>query len=169
MFWKKKNHSEALIFLESHEARSSFRVCPPFSEPIRIQFRGQSVPVENIGAAGIAFPNKGFKRGDSQRIVLDLPGEDTTLSVTAEIIHMDPNGTCHCRFVGLSEDDRNAIHRYMLAVQLREVRGKKRAVGRMRQSQNPAGPGKSIRGASKKLLDSQGAYPRPQRPPAHCK
>lgn len=138
MFSKRKNHSEVLVLLESNDARKSFRVCPPLSEPIRIECHGKSIPLKNIGATGLAFPNKGFKPGESHRVSFHLPRENTPISVTAKIIDIDPDEICHCRFLGLDEDGRNAIHRYMLAVQIQEIRARKNAVAGTRPAQKTA-------------------------------
>lgn len=128
MFWKKKNNAEDLIFFESNEARGSFRICPSPEEPITTAFQGKCVLVENIGATGIAFRDQGFRPGQSQSMVFDLPGENRTISATVRIVDINVDGMCHGQFIGLSEDDCNAIHRYMLAAQIRQVRMKRQAL-----------------------------------------
>lgn len=158
MFWKKKKYPKAMVFLESNDARRSFRVCPPLSEPICIEFREKNITVKNIGAAGIAFENQGFAPGDSQRIVFDLPRENATISVTAEIISIDPDGMCHCRFLGLNEDGHNAIHRYLLAVQIEQLRDKKKGIARISPAEKPAGPHKLVQAVAQKLPNGRGTY-----------
>jgi hypothetical protein len=135
LFWKKKNKAEALVSLDSHDARSSFRVCPPLTEPIRITFCSKSIALIDIGASGIAFQNDGFSEGDTDQIQLTLPTEKSAISVTVEIISIDTRGICHCQFLELAEHDQNAIHRYMLALQIREARKKRRSLGRFREHQ----------------------------------
>ena len=165
MFWKKKNNSETLILFESKNMRSSVRVRPLSTEPVKTVFQGKPIVVENIGASGIAFRNDGFGPGDSQKITFDLPTENMAVSVTTEIIDIDSEGICHCRFVGLGEEDFNAIHRYMLAVQIRHVRNKRRPSPRFRS------PEKSDKLAMprQKLSSSRGGYSRPKTSPLQCK
>jgi hypothetical protein len=164
LFWKKKNNSETLILFESNDMRSSIRVRPLSTEPIKSVFQGKPIVAENIGASGIAFRNQGFGQGDSQKIKFDLPTENTAVSVTTEIIDIDSEGICHCRFVGLSEDDFNAIHRYMLTIQIREVRKNRQVSPKTRRPEKPAGPGKPCQ----KLSCSRGVYSRPETSPLHC-
>jgi hypothetical protein len=169
LFWKKKNLSEVLVLVESNDARTSFRVCPPLSEPIYIEFRGKSIALKDIGAAGMAFEDHGFNPGDSQHIVFDLPTEKTTLSATVEITHIDPDGMCHCRFLGLDQEGQNAIHRYMLAVQIQEARGKKKAVSAVGPDGRPAGSDQPCQPVPKRLPDGRKTYPRAGGSRAACK
>lgn len=76
--------------------------------------------------------------GDSQSITFDLPGENVTLSVKIEIIDIDLQGMCHCRFLGLSDDFINAIHRYVLAVQKEELRLRRNSSRRLHQTEKTA-------------------------------
>lgn len=66
--------------------------------------------------------NNNYKAGDSLPITFDLPGEHVTVSGRIEIIGIDGQGVCHCRFLDLTNDLINAIHRYVLAVQKQVVR-----------------------------------------------
>ncbi len=127
MFSKKSQEAEEIISFDSNDARTSYRVSPPPSQPIRAEFQGKPVTIRNIGAAGMAFPDDHFRVGDSHRMEFVLPGENLTVSAETKIVGVDDKGLCHCRFVGLRDDFFNAIHRYMLAVQVQEVRTKKRA------------------------------------------
>jgi len=129
LFWKKKTKPQLLVAYESDETRSSFRVRPLSTEPIRVSFQGKSVLVENIGASGMAFRNQDFRTKQSETISIHLPGEGAVLSIEAQIVEIDKDGLCHCRFIGLDEDASNAIHRYLLAVQVRQARMKREAQG----------------------------------------
>ena len=145
--------------------RSSVRVRPLSTEPIKTVFQGKPLMVENIGASGIAFRNDGFVLGDSEKITFDLPTENIVVSVTTEILDIDSEGICHCRFVGLGEEDFNAIHRYMLAVQIRHVRKKRRPSPRLRSPEKLDNPAVS----RQKLSGARGGYSRPKRSPLQCK
>jgi hypothetical protein len=125
LFWKKRNKSDDIVSFESNDARTSFRVSPLSTEPITLEFNGRPVLLKNIGAAGIAFENRDFMKGDSQPVTFILPGENVPVSAEAQIVEIDSDGVCHCGFAGLSEEDYDAIHRYMLAVQIQEIRNKR--------------------------------------------
>jgi len=116
---------------DADDRRSSFRVRPPSTEPIGIEFQGKSVFVKDIGGGGLSFCNNRFQVGDSQSITLDLPGEDITVRVTMEIVEIDRQDVCHGRFTASSHDAINAIHRYMLTVQKDMLRMRKRAARKM--------------------------------------
>jgi hypothetical protein len=116
---------------DADDRRSSFRVRPPSTEPIGIEFQGKSVFVKDIGGGGLSFRNNRFKVGDSQSITLALPGEDITVHVTMEIVEIDEQDVCHGRFTASSHEAINAIHRYMLTVQKDMLRMRKRAARKM--------------------------------------
>ncbi len=111
--------------MESNDARASFRVSPLSTEPITLEFKGRPVLLKNIGAVGIAFENRDCMKGDSQPITFVLPGENVKVSAEAQIVEIDSDGVCHCGFSGLREEDYDAIHRYMLGVQIQEIRNKR--------------------------------------------
>lgn len=103
---------------------------------MRIAFQGKSVFVKDIGAGGLSFCNENFRVGDSQSVRLDLPGEDMMIRVTVEIIDMDRQGVCHCRFTAASHDAINAIHRYVLKVQKHTLRRKQSTEPKMSPSEH---------------------------------
>jgi len=130
LFWKSRKTTEEIFSVNATDQRSSFRVTPPSDPPLQTVFRGRTVSVENIGGAGLSFSHDGFKAGDSDVIVLDLPGATQPITARTEIITVDGKNICHCRFVGLDEDSFNAIHKYVLAVQIEDVRKKRKATRR---------------------------------------
>ena len=127
LFWRRKGNSEEVFAFDSTDRRTSFRVSPPLDEPIPVEFCGRSFLIKDIGAAGLSFANNHLKAGDSQRVVFNLPGENLTLSAMTEIVEIDRQGVCHCRFIALGEDFSNAIHRYLLRIQKQELRANKRS------------------------------------------
>jgi hypothetical protein len=129
---------------DADDRRSSFRVRPPSTEPIGIEFQGKSVFVKDIGGGGLSFYNNRFKVGDSQSITLDLPGEDITVRVTMEIVEIDEQDVCHGRFTASSHDALNAIHRYMLTVQKNSLRMKRRVAREMSRSKDRATQARSL-------------------------
>lgn len=125
MFWRRKRKDNRLFSFDSENQRSSFRVSPLKDAPIQIGFRGKPVHLLDIGAVGLAFADQGFQVGDKQVIELALPGEPRALSPTIEVVEIDTDNVCHCAFIDLDEDSVNAIHRYMLKVQVQEIRNAK--------------------------------------------
>ncbi len=130
MFWKSRKTTEEIFSVNATDQRSSFRVTPPSERPLRTVFRGKTVRVENIGGAGLSFSHDDLKAGDSDVVVLDLPEAKAPITARTEIITVDGKNICHCRFVELDEDAFNAIHKYVLAVQVENLRKKRKATRR---------------------------------------
>jgi hypothetical protein len=144
LFWKNKQNDLEIFSYNANDRRSSFRVHPPSTEPIRIAFQGKSVSVKDIGGGGLCFCNNNFGVGDSQSIMLDLPGEAMTVCVTMQIIEIDQQDICHGRFVAPNHDVINAIHRYMLMVQKNSLRMKRRVAREMSRSEDRATQARSL-------------------------
>lgn len=134
MFWKRGQNDPEIISPDSSDQRSSYRVRPLSTEPIRIEFKGKTLFVKDLSAGGLSFCNDNFAAGDSQLITLDLPGKNVTITAKTEVIEIDRQGVCHCRFVGLRDDFVNVIHRYVMAIQVEEMREKTRDSRKMSQS-----------------------------------
>lgn len=130
MFWKSRKTTEEIFSVNATDQRSSFRVAPPSDRPLQTVFQGKPVIVGNISATGLSFSHDDFKAGSSDVVVLDLPGASAPISARMEIVAVDRKNICHCRFVGLDEDAFNAIHRYVLALQVEAVRKKRKATRR---------------------------------------
>ena len=125
MFWKEKqNNSETFLF-ESNDRRLAYRVSPRANTPIIFEFGGEKVQAVNIGAGGLAFKNKGFKRGDTQTIELLLPYQNITLAPILKISTIDDQNVCHCQFREIGEDEVEAIHQYVLNMQKKIIKSKK--------------------------------------------
>jgi hypothetical protein len=131
LFWKRKKSDSQVFSFHSEDQRTSFRVTPLRDSPVEIRFGGKPVRLKNIGAVGVAFPNDGFQVGSTQVIDLNLPGESQALSAEIEIVDIDTDEVCHCTFVSLNQEAVNAIHRYMLRVQIAEIRNAKKCIGRV--------------------------------------
>jgi len=144
LFWKDKQNDLEIFSYDANDRRSSFRVRPPSTEPIRITFQGKSVSVKDIGGGGLSFCNNNFEVGDSQSVTLDLPGEGINVSVTMQILEIDQQDVCHGRFVAPSHDVINAIHRYMLTVQKNSLRMKRRIAREMSRSEDRPAHARSL-------------------------
>ena len=125
LFWKNKKTPEDIFSYDSNEKRASFRVTPPSSEPIHASFKGDPIIVKDIGAHGISFRHPDLESGDTDQVTITLPGLDKTISAHTKIICIDKDGVCHCQFQDLDEASENILHRYVLAVQLFEIKARK--------------------------------------------
>ena len=129
MFWKKKNEPQkkSLIEQTADEVRGSFRVSPSSDEPIEFTFDKKMVSVSDLSAGGLSFKNDGFKVGTQEDVKLKLPGEETPMDITLEVIKIiEAKNICCCEFLELSGEDEDAIYGYAMKRQKEELRAKKK-------------------------------------------
>ena len=126
MFWKKKKVIKELFTYESCNFRSSFRVYPSYDEPISMIINNRNVEVVDIGAGGISFTNAGYKLGDVLPSLITLPFKDLQVETEISIVRISDEGTAHCAFKGISKEDSEYIHKYMLEKQKQELREKRK-------------------------------------------
>ena len=129
MFWKKKNEPQkkSLIEQTADEVRGSFRVSPSSDEPIEFTFDKKMVSVSDLSAGGLSFKNDGFKVGTQEDAKLKLPGEETPMDITLEVIKIiEAKNICCCEFLELSGEDEDAIYGYAMKRQKEELRAKKK-------------------------------------------
>jgi len=127
LFWKRKKKDNQAFSFHSQDQRRSFRVTPLPHAPVEICFGGKPVRLQNIGAVGVAFLDDGFQIGDTQVVDLTLPGESQPISAKIEIVDIDTDHVCHCAFLDLDQEFVDTVHRYMLKVQIAEIRQAKTA------------------------------------------
>jgi hypothetical protein len=111
---------------ESFDRREHFRVYPSISAPIFLIFNGEQAQVINIGAGGLAFKNKSFKKGDSLSVEFKLPIENVSLSALLEVKVVDDKNICRCQFKEIGAEASEAIHQYVLIRQKEIIRSKKK-------------------------------------------
>lgn len=127
MFWKKKPPTDMKLFSYDSECRREYaRVQPLETEPLSAVIGGKKAAVVDIGAGGLAFECGGFNSGDRLDVVIELPGEKGVAGII-EILDSDESGGCHARFVQISEDMVELIHRYVLDVQKKRARSKSKS------------------------------------------
>ena len=129
MFWKKKKtpQKKSLIEQTSNEVRGSFRVFPSADEPIEFTFSKKMVTVSDLSAGGLSFKNQGFKVGTQENVTLQLPGEDTNMEITLEVVKIiEAKNMCCCEFLDLNGDDEDAIYGYAMKRQKEELQAKKK-------------------------------------------
>ena len=126
MFWKKKSKDTGKkLFKNPTETRGAFRVYPSKENPIVISVGGTQLKAVDISAGGISFDNKKFKLGATYPLELTLPKGKGTFSVKTEILKIDDKNVCRCKIVGLSADQEDQVHSYILARQKEEIAQKK--------------------------------------------
>ena len=131
MFWRKKAQGEPMIEYENDSLREAFRFTPGNTELLEITFMGKKIPVKDISAGGISFiNNKEFTVGDTDMVTIRLKdteaGFDHALTPAVEIVEIDSQNICHCRFQGLDHEEAEIVHRYILLRQKRLIRKQKK-------------------------------------------
>ncbi len=125
MFWKKKKSETDIISYESDNRRESFRYHFRNCKGFQIDFKEKKVWVLNIGAGGMAFPNKGFDKLDVDfvRFTLDIPNfnGDSAFSAKIRILTIDKNNICHSIFEECPLEHYELIHKYVLEMQKNDL------------------------------------------------
>ncbi len=122
MFWRKKKNKKVSLTYESDNKRSSFRYYPPESDSFYIRIDDNTYKVDNISAAGIAFKNVDFKKGEIKQADFNLPMVNTSMSISLSILFIDHLNICHCEFLNMSDGETDAIHQYVFEKQMQDLR-----------------------------------------------
>ena len=126
MFWKKKTkETEKKLFTSTSGTRGTFRVYPSKENPIILKVGGTSLNAVDISAGGISFDNKNFKLGATYPMEMALPQGRGTFNLKTEILKIDDKDVCRCKILGLSPDQEDTVHSYILARQKEEIAQKK--------------------------------------------
>ena len=126
MFWKKKTkETEKKLFTNPSGTRGSFRVYPSKENPVSLKVGGTSLDAVDICSGGISFDNKNFKLGATYSMEMALPQGRGTFNLKTEILKIDDKDVCSCKIVGLSPDQEDTVHAYILARQKEEIAQKK--------------------------------------------
>lgn len=126
MFWKKKTkETEKKLFTSPAGTRGSFRVYPSKENPIILKVGGTSLNAVDISAGGISFDNKNFKLGATYSMEMVLPQGRGTFNAKTEILKIDDTEVCRCKIIGLSPDEEDGVHAYILDRQKEEIAQKK--------------------------------------------
>jgi hypothetical protein len=127
LFWKKKTKEPGKkLFKNPTETRGAFRVYPSKEDPIIIKVGSTNLNAVDISAGGISFDNKGFKLGATYPMEVSLPKGKGAFNVKTEILKIDDTDVCRCKIVGLSPDQEDSIHSYILSRQKEEIANQKR-------------------------------------------
>jgi hypothetical protein len=86
---------------------------------------GTSLNAVDISAGGISFDNKNFKLGATYSMEMVLPQGRGTFDAKTEILKIDDKEVCRCKIIGLSPDQEDGVHSYILDRQKEEIAQKK--------------------------------------------
>ena len=126
MFWKKKTkETEKKLFTSPAGTRGSFRVYPSKENPIILKVGSTSLNAVDISSGGISFDNKNFKLGATYSMEMVLPQGRGTFNAKTEILKIDDTEVCRCKIIGLSPDQEDGVHSYILDRQKEEIAQKK--------------------------------------------
>ncbi len=112
-----------MISYESYNRRGSFRIDLSDAEPVLARIKDKEVKLINIGALGVSFNNLGLKKGETFSTHFNLPRLNIQIDVVLEIIKIDKN-ICRCKFIEISDDSIESIHKYMLLIQKESIKKK---------------------------------------------
>jgi hypothetical protein len=130
LFWKKKKNNdeskeEKLLFKMPVETRGAFRVYPSKENPVNLKVSGVDLPALDLSAGGISFANKSFKKNVELPLSIQLPHLSHPIKVKVEILKIDDGDVCRAKIVGLSPQEEDDIHHYILTRQKEELEEKK--------------------------------------------
>lgn len=122
LFWKKKTKDTGKkLFKNPSETRGAFRVYPSKENPLIIKVGSTELIAVDISAGGISFDNKKFKLGATYPLEITLPRGKGTFTVKTEVLKIDDKDVCRCKIVGLSDDQEDQVHSYILTRQKEEI------------------------------------------------
>ena len=130
MFWKKKKKSNEdvgghLFQYESSCRRKNVRVFTQSGRPVYLKISDQTAPMVNISAGGLACRCTNAPPGEIVPVELQFPESEQKIRARAEVLSVDNQGICHCKFIDLPPEATDAIHLFVLGVQKAELRRKK--------------------------------------------
>ena len=122
MFSRKKN--DLLIAPMYEEGRAFFRIEPSEKSPIDVFIKSHTYRIKFIGDGGIGVYRRGneeLKVGEEYSFEMTLPLIDETISGTIRIVDISDRAY-YGVFVGLSPQETEKIHHFVLEIQKREKR-----------------------------------------------
>ncbi|MCP4117640.1 MAG: PilZ domain-containing protein [Desulfobacteraceae bacterium] len=118
-----------MIIYETDNKREAFRYTPAPPDTMTIDFLDKSIDLIDISAGGVSFRDQGFAKGEQDKISLDLRDTDLkqshVFSIAIRILDIDALEICHCIFENPSEEQVEAIHRFLLVKQKKEIQQRK--------------------------------------------
>ena len=109
-------------------ARAAYRVVPDPDDPVILVIHGNLCRVMDISASGLSFAAGEIAPGRRYTFALDLPTAKTEIRGTLDILPKAEQGSLHCKFVDLTAEHIDQLHRYVLIRQkeaIRSLRGRR--------------------------------------------
>lgn len=130
MFWKKKNKVEAPTdspkIIAPQDSRQSFRIAPAEDAPVTLFAGGASYEVLDISSGGISLSSTSLKVGQELDSEFDLPmgieAGSEKIFIRVKVLRRGQNNICHCRFLNMTPEKEDKIHKYVLERQKEELR-----------------------------------------------
>ena len=132
MFWKKKGDSgddkDKKLFEMPTETRGAFRVYPSKEEPVILKLEGgkNTVHATDISSGGISFDNKGYKLNTTLSVEMSIPQLTKPLIGKLKIVKIDDKDSCKCIIQGMTPEQDDLVHNYVLKRQKEEIIEKKK-------------------------------------------
>lgn len=102
--------------------RTAYQVVPDPDDPIILQIEGRLSRVVDISANGFSMPEQIVAPGRRYPFSLDLPTAQVPISGYVDVLPLSEDGDTECRFVNLSVEEIESIHRYVLIRQKTAIR-----------------------------------------------
>ena len=102
--------------------RGAYSVVPDPDDPVILQLDGRLVRVLDISAGGFTVPSGAIATGRRYPFSLDLPTARAPIAGYADVLPESDSAAVQGRFVDLSADELDALHRYVLIRQKEAIR-----------------------------------------------
>ena len=131
MFWKKKNKGEppppgTSRIIAPQDSRQSFRITPSEDAPVTLFAGGESYDVLDISSGGLSLSSTSLKAGQELDAEFDLPmgieAGSEKIVIRIKVLRRGENNICHCRFLNITQEKEDKIHKYVLERQKEELR-----------------------------------------------
>jgi c-di-GMP-binding flagellar brake protein YcgR len=124
LFSKKKTSiSSSIAEFETSCRRESFRISDTSSDCVIANFSGIPIEIQDISAGGISFTSNFIEIGARGILCLTLSGKKKYyVEADIEVVSKSTEKTCHCRFKDISHENEEAIHQFVLEMQLKNKR-----------------------------------------------
>lgn len=128
MFWKKKKsdgEGTSKLFKAPQETRGAFRISPDPAEPVLVKMNGTTATVVDISSGGVSLKCKSLKIGSLYEGIVTLPRSTKTITLKLNVLRQDETQAYHCRFMDLTPEHEDEIHRYVFLRQKEELQNRK--------------------------------------------
>ena len=102
--------------------REAYSVVPDPDDPVILQLDGRLVRVLDISASGLGISSEAVAAGRRYPFSIDLPTARRPISGYVDVLPETEPGVLRGRFVELSAEELDALHRYVLIRQKEAIR-----------------------------------------------